>query len=56
MSNGQEFINNYNHGTEYAQGFVTDVETIDVPKGLSEEVVKFISKQKKNQSGCLIGD
>ena len=53
MSNGQEFINNYNQGTDYAQGFVTDVETIDVPKGLSEETVKFISKQKKEPKWML---
>ena len=34
MSNGQEFINNDNQGSEYTQGFVTDIETIDVPKGI----------------------
>jgi len=36
MSNGQDFIKNYNHGAEYAQGFITDIETIEVPKGLTE--------------------
>ena len=53
MSNGQEFINNDNQGSEYTQGFVTDVETIDVPKGLSVETVKFISKQKKEPKWML---
>ena len=52
MSNGQEFIKNYKQGSDYAHGFVTDIETIDVPKGLSKEVVHFISKQKKSLNGC----
>ena len=47
MSNGQDFIKDYNPGAEYAQGFVTNVETIDVPKGLTEDTVRFISNQKK---------
>ena len=46
MSNGQDFIKDYNPGAEYAQGFVTNVETIDVPKGLTEDTVRFISNQK----------
>ena len=31
----------------YQYGFETDVESIAVPKGLSEEVIRFISAQKK---------
>ena len=53
MSNGQEFLNNENQGSEYTEGFVTDIETIDVPKGLSVETVKFISKQKKEPKWML---
>ena len=32
---------------EYKYGFSTDIETIKAPKGLNEEVIKFISKTKK---------
>ena len=31
---------------EYKWGFVTDIETDLIPKGLSEEVVRLISKKK----------
>ena len=41
---------------EYKYGFTTDIENIRAPKGLSEKVIKFISKIKKNPNGCLIGD
>ena len=40
MSNGQDFIKDYNPGAEYAQGFVTNVETIDVPKDLKNKLTK----------------
>ena len=53
MSNGQDFIKDYNPGAEYAQGFVTNVETIDVPKGLTEDTVRFISNQKKEPKWML---
>ena len=32
---------------EYKYGFTTDIESIRSPKGLNEEVIKFISKIKK---------
>jgi len=32
--------------TEYKYGFVTDVETDSLPKGLNEEVVRAISAKK----------
>ena len=32
---------------EYKYGFTTDIDSIRAPKGLSEEVIKFISKIKK---------
>ena len=34
----------------YQNGFETDVESIHVPKGLSAEVIHFISTQKTNAS------
>ncbi len=38
---------------EYKYGFVTDVETETIPKGLSEDVVRLIS-QKKNEPEWLL--
>ena len=29
---------------EYKYGFVTDIESVKAPKGLNEEVIRFISK------------
>ena len=56
MSASDEIIQQYQDRSEYDHGFVTDIDTIEVPKGLSEETIIFISKQKKNLSGCWIGD
>ena len=53
MSASDELIQQYQDRTEYDHGFVTDIETIDVPKGLSEETVKFISNQKKEPQWML---
>ena len=39
--------------TEYKHGFVTDIETESVPKGLSVDVVRLISS-KKNEPGWLL--
>ena len=30
---------------DYKYGFITDIETEFAPKGLSEDIVKFISKK-----------
>jgi len=38
---------------EYKYGFVTDVETETIPKGLSEDIVRLIS-QKKNEPSWLL--
>src|SRR6476469_7468324 len=38
---------------EYKYGFVTDVESESIPKGLNEEVVRLIS-QKKNEPAWLL--
>jgi len=38
---------------EYKYGFTTNVESVKSPKGLSEEVIKFISKTKKEPKWML---
>ena len=38
---------------EYKYGFVTDVEQEIIPKGISEEVINFISKKKNEPSWLL---
>ena len=38
---------------EYKYGFTTDIESIKAPKGLNEEVIKFISKIKKEPK-CML--
>ncbi len=40
-------------GGEYKYGFVTDIETDTVPKGLDEDVIRLISK-KKNEPEWLL--
>ncbi len=40
-------------GQEYRWGFVTDVETETVPKGLSEDVVRLISRKKDEPAWLL---
>ncbi|MBP6428933.1 MAG: Fe-S cluster assembly protein SufB [Bacteroidales bacterium] len=39
--------------TEYKYGFVTDIETDVIAKGLNEDVVRFISKMKKEPQWLL---
>ncbi|MDG1707459.1 MAG: Fe-S cluster assembly protein SufB [Emcibacteraceae bacterium] len=38
---------------EYKYGFVTDIETVKAPKGLSEEVIRFISAKKDEPEWLL---
>ena len=38
---------------EYKYGFTTDIENIKAPKGLNEEVIKFISNIKKEPKWIL---
>ena len=38
---------------DYKYGFTTDIENIKAPKGLNEEVIKFISKAKKEPKWML---
>ena len=43
---------------EYKYGFTTDIESVRAPKGLNEEVIRFISKiktvkcKKESKKGC----
>ena len=38
---------------EYKYGFITDIESVRAPKGLNEEVIKFISNIKKEPNWML---
>jgi len=38
---------------EYKYGFITDIESVRAPKGLNEEVIRFISKTKKEPEWML---
>ena len=38
---------------DYKYGFTTDIESIKAPKGLNEDVIKFISNIKKEPKWLL---
>ena len=38
---------------EYKYGFVTEVETESIPKGLNEDIIRLISA-KKNEPGWML--
>ena len=40
---------------EYKYGFVTDVETDTMPRGLNEDIVRLISAKKKEPEVCWNG-
>ncbi len=42
-----------NPSEEYKYGFTTDIESIRAPKGLNEDVIKFISNIKKEPRWML---
>ena len=48
MSDAKTLINQ-----EYKYGFVTDIETESAPKGLNEDIIRFISK-KKNEPEFML--
>ena len=50
MDNRQKEINNLK---DYKYGFSTDIENIQAPKGLNEDVIKFISNIKKEPKWML---
>ncbi len=53
MTEDQNTILNEVTGNEYKYGFVTDIESDSIPKGLSEEVVRIISA-KKNEPEFML--
>jgi len=38
---------------EYEYGFVTDIESENAPKGLNEDIIRFISKKKNEPQWML---
>lgn len=40
-------------GSEYKYGFITDIDTDIIPRGLNEDVIRFISAKKESRNGCL---
>ena len=46
MANDQDKILDEVTSSDYKYGFVTDIETETIPKGLSEDVVRIISEKK----------
>jgi len=52
MSNGTEIIENLAN-KEYKWGFVTDIESDSVPRGLNEDIIRFISEKKGEPSWLL---
>jgi Fe-S cluster assembly protein SufB len=52
MEDSKKIINDVTH-TEYKWGFTTDIEADSAPKGLSEDIVRFISS-KKNEPEWLL--
>jgi len=53
MENKQDEVLNEVTSGEYKFGFVTDIETEVIPKGLSEEVVRLISAKKEEPEWML---
>ena len=54
MSIDQDTIETVQSATEkYKYGFVTDIEMETAPKGLSEDIVRFISAKKEEPEWML---
>jgi len=53
MENDQDKVLNEVTSGEYKYGFVTDIETDVIPKGLSEDVVRLISAKKEEPEWML---
>ena len=53
MASDQDKILNEVTSSDYKYGFVTDIETETIPKGLNEEVVKLISAKKEEPEWML---
>ena len=52
MSNGSDTLENLAN-SEYKWGFVTDVESDTAPRGLNEDIIRFISAKKAEPSWLL---
>ncbi len=52
MSSSEEILDNLTQ-SDYKYGFVTDIETETAPKGLSEDIVRFISAKKEEPEWML---
>ena len=52
MSEEQKYIEDLTN-QEYKYGFVTDIETDSIPKGLSEDIIRLIS-EKKNEPDFML--
>ena len=42
-------------GGDYKYGFVTDIDMDFAPRGLNEDIVRFISAKRTSPIGCSIG-
>ena len=52
MSDNQEKLSENDFKDPYEFGFETDIESDFAPKGLNEDVIRFISNKKMNLVGC----
>lgn len=52
MAEKNEILEEFTQG-EYKYGFVSDIDTEFAPKGLNEDIVRFISKKKKEPEWML---
>ena len=55
MSAVTETIEQVKSVENYKYGFVTDIESESAPKGLSEDIVRFISAKKRSLTGFWNG-
>ncbi|MCK7537280.1 MAG: hypothetical protein MZV63_43100 [Marinilabiliales bacterium] len=53
MENDQDKVLDEVTSGEYKYGFVTDIETDVIPKGLNEDVVRLISAKKEEPEWML---
>ena len=51
-SEANKFLDEFTQG-EYKYGFVTDIESDMAPKGLNEDIIRFISAKKKEPEFML---
>ena len=51
MSDNQEKLSENDFKDPYEFGFETDIESDFAPKGLNEDVIRFISNKKRGKNG-----